>query len=50
MIDVLVDGQFQLENQDLYNEHIVWAGSTNQRVIDVPATLSDGKIHIYNSK
>lgn len=50
MIDVLVDGQFQLENQDLYNEHIVWAGSTNQRVIDVPATLSDDKIHIYNSK
>lgn len=50
MIDVLVDGQFQLENQDLYNEHIVWAGSTNQRVIDIPATLSDGKIHIYNSK
>jgi anaerobic ribonucleoside-triphosphate reductase activating protein len=50
MVDVLVDGQFQLENQDLYNEHIVWAGSTNQRVIDIPATLSDGKIHIYNSK
>lgn len=33
--DIIVDGQFQLENQDLYNETIVWAGSTNQRVIDV---------------
>lgn len=32
---VLVDGQFQLENQDLFNEHIVWAGSTNQRVINI---------------
>lgn len=41
MIDVLIDGQFQLENQDLYNEHIIWAGSTNQRVIDVPATLKN---------
>lgn len=38
-IDYLVDGQFQIENQDLYNEHIIWAGSTNQRVIDVQATL-----------
>lgn len=32
-IDILVDGQFQIENQDLYNEKIVWAGSTNQRVL-----------------
>lgn len=32
---VVVDGQFQLENQDLFNEHIVFAGSTNQRIINV---------------
>ena len=33
MADVVVDGQFQIENQDLYNEKIVFAGSTNQRVL-----------------
>lgn len=32
--DIVVDGRFQIEKQDLFNEHIVWAGSTNQRVID----------------
>ena len=34
-VNVLVDGQFQIENQDLFNEHIIWAGSTNQRVIRI---------------
>jgi len=34
-VDVVVDGQFQLENQDLFNEHIVFAGSTNQRIIKI---------------
>lgn len=34
-VDVVVDGKFQIENQDIYNEHIVWAGSTNQRVIRI---------------
>lgn len=33
MADVVVDGQFQIENQDLYNEKIVFAGSTNQRIL-----------------
>lgn len=32
---VVVDGQFQIENQDLYNEKIVFAGSTNQRIIHI---------------
>lgn len=40
---VVVDGKFQLENQDLYNEHIVWAGSTNQRVIYVKEYLENRK-------
>lgn len=31
--DVVVDGPFQIENQDLFNEKIVFAGSTNQRVL-----------------
>ena len=34
-VDVVVDGQFQLDKQDLYNEKIVFAGSTNQRIIHV---------------
>lgn len=33
--DVVVDGQFDITKQDLYNEYTVWAGSYNQRVIDV---------------
>lgn len=35
--DVVVDGRFDLDKQDLYNEKIVWGGSTNQRVINVEA-------------
>lgn len=35
LADFVVDGQFQLENQDIYNEKIIWAGSTNQRIIKV---------------
>ncbi|MEZ3420848.1 MAG: anaerobic ribonucleoside-triphosphate reductase activating protein [Eubacterium sp.] len=31
-VDIVIDGQFKLENQDLYNEQIIWAGSTNQRI------------------
>lgn len=38
-IDVIVDGQFVEELKDI-NYH--WAGSTNQRVIDVQASLKAG--------
>lgn len=37
--DIVVDGKFQIDKQDLYNENICWAGSTNQRVINVRETL-----------
>lgn len=40
LADIIVDGKFQLANQDLYHEKIVWAGSTNQRVINVKEQLS----------
>lgn len=30
---MVVDGKFQIENQDLYNEKIIFAGSTNQRLL-----------------
>lgn len=35
-VDVLVDGEFQLDKRDIT---LMWKGSSNQRVIDVQATL-----------
>ncbi len=48
--DIVVDGKFQLDKQDLYNDNIVFAGSTNQRVIDSGASLSNGKIILHNGE
>ena len=39
-IDVLVDGPFRLE---LLSKECIYRGSSNQRLIDVPASLSAGK-------
>lgn len=39
-IDVVVDGKFVEELKDV---NYPWAGSTNQRVIDVKKTMSNGK-------
>lgn len=39
LVDVVVDGQFQLSNQDINNKTILWAGSTNQRVIDAKKSI-----------
>lgn len=50
MADVVVDGQFDLSKQDLFNDYIVFAGSTNQRVIDIKKSLLTGKIEIYKSE
>ncbi len=41
MTDVLVDGEFQLEKKDLA---LKFRGSSNQRVIDLPATRKSGRI------
>ena len=51
-IDVLVDGRFILKERDL---NLLFRGSRNQRLIDVPKTLSSGKIclfdeHIYSEE
>ena len=40
-IDVLVDGEFHLDEKDI---SLRFRGSANQRIIDVPATLSKGSI------
>lgn len=45
-IDVLVDGEFIPELSD---KKYHWAGSTNQRVIDVRETLKKGKVILHAS-
>ena len=40
-IDVLVDGEFHIDEKDI---SLRFRGSSNQRVIDVPATLESGSI------
>lgn len=39
-LDILVDGRFYMKKKNL---EILYRGSTNQRIIDVPASLSAGK-------
>ena len=43
-IDVLVDGEFEVEKKDT---KLHWRGSSNQRVIDVPASRAAGKIILH---
>ena len=43
-LDVLVDGPFVLEKKDL---SLRFRGSSNQRIIDVPASLSQNKIVLW---
>lgn len=45
-IDVLVDGEYK---EDLSDMNYPWAGSTNQRVIDVKKTLEQGEIVLWNA-
>lgn len=46
-IDVLVDGRFE---EDLKDVNYPWAGSTNQRVIDVQKSLEKGEVVLYESR
>lgn len=43
-LDVLVDGEFEVEKKDL-NLH--WKGSSNQRVIDVQQTILKGEVILH---
>lgn len=45
-VDVLVDGRYEEELRDM---NYPWAGSTNQRVIDVPQTLKEGRVILHES-
>lgn len=47
LIDVLVDGEFVEEKKDI---SLVFRGSSNQRVIDLPETLKRGRICLWESK
>lgn len=45
-VDVLVDGKFVTELKDVTYP---WAGSTNQKVIDVQRTLKEGRVILHES-
>ena len=46
-IDVLVDGEFMEEQRDLT---LLFRGSRNQRLIDLPKTLEKGEVVIWEQK
>lgn len=45
-VDVIVDGKFM---EELKDNLLHWKGSSNQRIIDVPATLKKGEVVLYES-
>ncbi len=47
LVDVLVDGPFV---EALRDEDLIFRGSSNQRLIDVPASLRDGKVVLWENK
>lgn len=46
-VDVLIDGQFEIENKDLT---LHYRGSSNQRIIKVKDSLQNGKLILWKSE
>lgn len=44
LVNVLVDGEYIDEQRDLTKK---WAGSSNQRVIDIQQSLAQNKVLLY---
>lgn len=47
LCNVLVDGEFEIEEKDL---RLQFRGSRNQRIIDVQKSISENKIVLWNKK
>lgn len=47
--DVLADGQFQIDKQDINHKQVLWVGSLNQRVIDVQKSFEQNGIILYDN-
>ena len=47
MVDVLVDGEFQIEKKNI---SLQFCGSENQRIIDVKASLMENTIILWEDK
>ena len=43
-LDVCVDGEFQVDKKEV---RLKWKGSSNQRVIDVQASLRENRVVLY---
>jgi anaerobic ribonucleoside-triphosphate reductase activating protein len=46
LVDILVDGRFELENRDL---NLQFRGSSNQRIIDVKQSFQEKKIILWDT-
>lgn len=47
--DVVADGQFQIDKQDINHKKVLWVGSLNQRVIDVQKSFENNSIVLYDN-
>ncbi len=47
--DVVADGQFQIDKQDINHKQVLWVGSLNQRVIDVQKSFENDTVVLYDN-